>query len=713
MTSVSSDRRQGLNSGMAVKIPVKAATTANIVLSGLQTIDGVACVAGDRVLVKNQTTSSQNGIYDVDSGNWTRSLDFDGPYDLTQGSLVYCNQGGANAATWFIQQTASPTIGTSNLVFTQFAVSTSMNVLNTIAALRANGAGMATVEVLGYHSAGDGGGGFFRWNAADASQDDGGTIIQLNAGGVGRFNRINYTKLTAKHFGALGDGTGNTPTDTGDDISAAPWNTWDNNLLKTYGSGPFWEGVGSAVFAPPTVTPFLNTDSWDRIGIQLLLWSSAKTVHIPDGTYLVNLTVPGHLNDPAGRYYDPTAATGIDTSFTGFILGPQQYKIVRGDGWYHTYIRPKEDAAFFASAAGHVGVPWAYSMMTCYKVNGLPTVFQDISIVSPPGYDKENKNLAAIILNSCNGITVKDCWPAALEYGVMAKGACSDIWVRDSTLEQIFGAGILSDATSIVMVDGCSFGSANLGTTRQLGIDATGAEIYVTNCRFWPLDTGAGSEGTRLGAIRAASGLFAGNNVKVVGTGECCVFTDRIAVTGNRIFGSSTSNAMMRVTKRGTVTGNNFWNANGGVHGILTLGDNTAGSAVDVTVTGNVFNHDDATVAADNYAIIAPQTGVDSVSGATASTYIGNNVFNGRALETIGAATMGPNIYTGVMETGAADKTATTAQLTDKTAAINTTNKYAGKMVRNTTTNLLLYAIGSAATDHWYSAAGADTHTPV
>ncbi len=52
--------------------PVKAATTANITLSGPQTIDGVSCVAGDRVLVWKQTTATQNGIYLVASGAWTR-----------------------------------------------------------------------------------------------------------------------------------------------------------------------------------------------------------------------------------------------------------------------------------------------------------------------------------------------------------------------------------------------------------------------------------------------------------------------------------------------------------------------------------------------------------------------------------------------------------------------------------------------------------------
>ena len=57
------------------KRSVRVATTANISLSGTQTIDGIAVGAGDRVLVKDQSTASQNGIYVVNASTWTRALD--------------------------------------------------------------------------------------------------------------------------------------------------------------------------------------------------------------------------------------------------------------------------------------------------------------------------------------------------------------------------------------------------------------------------------------------------------------------------------------------------------------------------------------------------------------------------------------------------------------------------------------------------------------
>lgn len=116
MASVSTDRRQGLNSGAAIKVPCRAATTGNITLSGLQTIDGVVLAAGDRVLVKNQTTGLQNGVYVADTGTWTRDLDFDGPFDIRSGTLITVNSGTVNAATcWRVSSVDPITIDATTL----------------------------------------------------------------------------------------------------------------------------------------------------------------------------------------------------------------------------------------------------------------------------------------------------------------------------------------------------------------------------------------------------------------------------------------------------------------------------------------------------------------------------------------------------------------------------------------------------------------------
>lgn len=96
-----------------VKRSVRVATTANITLSATQTIDGVAVVAGDRVLVKNQSTASQNGIYIVAAGAWTRSPDADNASELA-GATVNVDQGSSQAAQmWTNTFPSAGTVGTT------------------------------------------------------------------------------------------------------------------------------------------------------------------------------------------------------------------------------------------------------------------------------------------------------------------------------------------------------------------------------------------------------------------------------------------------------------------------------------------------------------------------------------------------------------------------------------------------------------------------
>lgn len=107
--------------GLDPKQSVKVATTANIAtLSGTMTIDGVALVAGDRVLVKDQTTASQNGIYDVAAGAWVRSLDSSTWAELVS-AYVFVEQGATNADNGFLCTVDSGgTLGTTAVTFVQF-----------------------------------------------------------------------------------------------------------------------------------------------------------------------------------------------------------------------------------------------------------------------------------------------------------------------------------------------------------------------------------------------------------------------------------------------------------------------------------------------------------------------------------------------------------------------------------------------------------------
>lgn len=116
MTAV--DRLSGINSGLAYKAPVRVATTANITLSGEQTIDGVSVVSGDRVLVKDQTTGSENGIYNASTGAWTRAKDFNGTRDISLGTQVFVSSGSTYGGIPFYVSTTG-TIGTDSISITR------------------------------------------------------------------------------------------------------------------------------------------------------------------------------------------------------------------------------------------------------------------------------------------------------------------------------------------------------------------------------------------------------------------------------------------------------------------------------------------------------------------------------------------------------------------------------------------------------------------
>jgi hypothetical protein len=183
--------------GLSAKNACICATTANITLSGLQAIDGYTTLAGDRVLVKNQTTTSANGIYTAAAGAWTRSTDMN---SWAQVPSAYCwvEQGTTLADTgWVCTSDPGGTLGSTAITWVQF----------TGAAQITAGAGLQkagnTLSVL-----------------ADGTTIDtagAGSSVEVRAGGIGdaqiAAGGLNPTKLSAAVAVAQG-GTGQTTAKT-------------------------------------------------------------------------------------------------------------------------------------------------------------------------------------------------------------------------------------------------------------------------------------------------------------------------------------------------------------------------------------------------------------------------------------------------------------------------------------------------------------------
>jgi len=109
--------------GYQIKAEAQCATTVNITLSGLQTIDGYTTLAGDRVLVKNQSNQANNGVYVAASGAWSRSTDC-ATYASLVSAFIFIQNGSTQQNTgWACTIPTSGTLGTTPITWSQLASS--------------------------------------------------------------------------------------------------------------------------------------------------------------------------------------------------------------------------------------------------------------------------------------------------------------------------------------------------------------------------------------------------------------------------------------------------------------------------------------------------------------------------------------------------------------------------------------------------------------
>lgn len=190
-------------SGLDVKQSVRVATTASVLLvSALENgdvVDGVTLATGDRVLVKNQDTASENGIYVVQaSGAAVRSTDADTSAEVTAGMFTFVSEGTINADSgWVLSTNDTITLGTTELTFVQFSgagqitagagltkTGNTLDVVGTADRITVNAdsldiastyVGQSTIVTLGTITTGV-------WNGTDIAITDGGTNSSTASG---------------------------------------------------------------------------------------------------------------------------------------------------------------------------------------------------------------------------------------------------------------------------------------------------------------------------------------------------------------------------------------------------------------------------------------------------------------------------------------------------------------------------------------------------
>ena len=180
--------------GLDVKNSVRVATTANGTLSSAfangQTVDGITLATNDRILIKDQSTGSENGIYTVNaSGAPTRATDFDADSEVTGGTFFFVEEGTGNADNGFVMTNdGSVTVGTTALVFTQFS-----------------GAGQVIAGAALTKS-----GNTLNVGVDDSSIEVNSDALRVKASGITNAMLAGSIDLTAKVTGALPVGNGGT-----------------------------------------------------------------------------------------------------------------------------------------------------------------------------------------------------------------------------------------------------------------------------------------------------------------------------------------------------------------------------------------------------------------------------------------------------------------------------------------------------------------------
>jgi hypothetical protein len=418
--------------------------------------------------------------------------------------------------------------------------------------------------------------------------------------------------VSVKDFGALGDGTGDTPADTGDDITNAIWNTWDGTPFKTNLAYSPYNVAGS--FVPPTAKPFSNTDTWDYIGISLCLWrggAGKAATYIPAGSYKINLN-------------------NARTTYNGLITMRGLEQTIVGDGVYQTNIAPKEDSAFF-----NTNNPLSneyYKLITFYRPGGPPSNVRDMAFIGPGNYIQTNTNLTLINCQNTNGFTFRNLWLSTGFRGISQNDSCTDAHITNITSEYLFGATIYNDATSSFDLDFCNFW-ASAAVPGQAGITSLNF-CTVTNTRF------IGFQGL---SISGTSALISNNYF------ACGALTTVVGIASglvnNNYFTGTTTTQFLSVAKDASIVGNYFYNTSD--HANINVGDGTASSATNITITANTFIKTDVTVVATNKSILAEQSGVSYTGAATESCIISENTFQGPALTVIGTASIHSNAFSG------------------------------------------------------------------
>ena len=313
--------------GIDVRASCRVATTENITLSTgtALTIDGVQTVAGDRVLVKEQTTSSQNGVYVVSAGAWSRATDSDSSAKVTTGMFTFVSEGTVNADAGFVLATNDVIVlGTTALSFVQFSgagavvagagltkTGTTVDVVGTAGNIVVNADSIDLATVFSMFTVGTDGISFVQTaNIDNYGRSTGGQTATVRTGSTSQTGILQLTDSTSS--------TSTTTAATPASVKSA-YDLATNALPKSGGTmtGKVTTGAGGATYASVLLgvsaadpTSPVSGDLWNNTGAIKFYNGATKTIAFLDS----NIT--GTASNVTSTVAVANGGTGATTTLT-------------------------------------------------------------------------------------------------------------------------------------------------------------------------------------------------------------------------------------------------------------------------------------------------------------------------------------------------------------------------------------------------------------
>ena len=545
------------------KEPVRVASTANLALVGLLEVDDVETDVGDRVLVKDQTDATENGIYIASEGTWRRAPDASTSRLLTRGMKVTVQEGTENANSVWNCATIEPDIGDDPIEFDFYLSTDTLGVIQQATedfadmaddiiatALAATGAaeyasravaditaiptGLTYIRTAGYTSAGDGGGALYKKLGAPPSPAK---LWHFQSSDGAWWEEV-ADYANPRTLGARGDGT------TADDAAFDAAHAFKTHVIITPGTyrltaSSTWPAAKTYQFLPGAQ---LSVDSGDTITIRGVveappthrIFAGLGTVTGIRSVYVEWFGAKGDYNDSTNTVTtdsQPAAQKAVDCVANSNDSDGDEQEVIFGRGNYSfskgVWITPSFLFSFRLRGAGVMN-----SGTRIYPVSA--------------GFVTTNPQSCVIYIDNSSSTTgqvvdfkVQDLCVAAPIIGGVATTNCEcGIWCGYSAVTQTLNplnTVLLENVVSmnfavclrllnmrLFTIERCAFWSEQRTGTTLLQIErannGTAGDTDISNCRFVTKNGDATSNGIHVKAE------FAGGGVSGLSVSRCIFY---------------------------------------------------------------------------------------------------------------------------------------------------------------------------------------------